>query len=344
MNILVVGGAGYIGSHMVKMLRRSGYTPIVLDDLSSGFADAAIDAMLVKGDMGDGTLLDSIFQEHKPEAVMHFGGSINVGESVANPGLYYENNTTRTLTLLEAMVRHQILKLIFSSTAAIFGNPNYTPIDENHPKNPINPYGRSKWMVEQVLEDFDRAHGLKSIAFRYFNAAGADPEGELGERHEPETHLIPLALQHASGRRPHITIYGTDFKTPDGTCIRDFVHVQDLCNAHLLGLERLIRQPQSDRFNLGTGTGFSVREVLETVQNVTGKKLDVHEGTRRPGDPSSLVADNAKAKRVLGWATRHSTLADIISDAWCWELKMSDLVADKAPYPIEDMRKKTNTT
>jgi UDP-glucose 4-epimerase len=323
MKVLVVGGAGYIGSHMVKMLVRKGHDPVVLDNLSSGHAEAVLDAPLIIGDMGNAQLLDAIFREHQPQAVMHFAGSINVGESVANPGLYYANNTAKTLALLEAMVHHQILRLIFSSTAAIFGNPTYTPIDENHPKNPINPYGRSKWMVEQILEDYDRAHGLKSIALRYFNAAGADPDGELGERHDPETHLIPLALQLASGRRPHFTIYGTDFDTPDGTCIRDFVHVQDLCHAHLLGLERLARRPQSNRFNLGTGTGFSVREVLETVQNVTGEKLDIHEGTRRPGDPPILVADNTRARRNLGWTATRSSLHHVVGDAWNWERRIA---------------------
>ncbi len=320
MNILVVGGAGYIGSLMVKMLARAGHGVTTLDNLSTGHMDAVRYGEFVLGDMADGALLDQLLASRPFDAVMHFAAFSLVGESMADPGKYYRNNVANTLNLLDAMVRHGVLNFIFSSTAAIFGEPVRLPMDESHPKLPINPYGRSKLMVEQILEDYDRAYGLKSTALRYFNAAGADPEGELGERHEPETHLIPLILQAASGRREAITVFGTDYDTPDGTCIRDYIHVQDLCDAHLLALERMLETGQSARYNLGNGEGFSVKEVIDTARRVTGRDIPTVWGERRPGDPARLVADATAARRELGWAPKFDALDAMIAHAQAWEL------------------------
>ena len=320
MNILVVGGAGYIGSHMVKQLVRSGASVVVLDDLSSGHQDAVhSDARLVVGSAADAGLLAKLFTAARFDAVMHFASFIQVGESVREPAKYYDNNVASTLILLDAMRTAGVLRFIFSSTAAVYGDPEHVPIDELHPKRPINPYGRSKWMVEQVLEDYDHAYGLKSVCLRYFNAAGADPEGKLGERHEPETHLIPLVLQAASGRRDAISVFGTDYDTPDGTCIRDYIHVVDLCEAHALALERLLDGGQSGRFNLGNGLGFSVKEVIDTASRVTGKNIPVRYEARRAGDPPRLVADARKARAELGWLPKRSDLETIVADAWAWE-------------------------
>jgi UDP-glucose 4-epimerase len=244
-----------------------------------------------------------------------------VGESISHPQKYYDNNFVATLTLLNAMREAGVSRLIFSSTAAVYGNPVYLPIDENHPKEPINPYGKSKWMVEQVLEDYDRAYGLKSVCLRYFNAAGADPSGELGERHEPETHLIPLVLQAASCRREAISVFGTDYDTPDGSCIRDYVHVSDLCDAHLLALNHLMADGESARFNLGNGEGFSVKEVIDTAEKVTGKKINVKYQARREGDPARLIANSTKIRDQLGWQPKRADLSTIIQDAWAWEQK-----------------------
>ncbi|MEW6446151.1 MAG: UDP-glucose 4-epimerase GalE [Pseudomonadota bacterium] len=321
MNILVVGGAGYIGSHMVKRLTRAGHQVTTLDNLSTGYADAVLHGPLVIGDMADTLLLDRLFNSTRFDAVMHFAAFSLVGESMLDPAKYYRNNVSHTLNLLDAMVRHGVLDFIFSSTAATFGEPVRVPMDESHPQHPINPYGRSKWMVEQLLEDYDRAYGLKSTCLRYFNAAGADPEGELGERHTPETHLIPLVLQAASGRRPSITVFGTDYDTPDGTCIRDYIHVQDLCEAHLASLERMRESGISARYNLGNGQGFSVREVLETARRVTGRAIKVEYGPRRAGDPARLLADASAARTGLGWTPKHDSLEDIIRHAWAWELR-----------------------
>lgn len=319
MTILVVGGAGYIGSHMVKMLRSQGLHPVVADNLSSGHRQAVGSIDLHVGDIGNADFVDRVLSDARPDAVMHFASHIQVGESVSDPEKYYRNNVTATQVLLAGMRRHGVERLIFSSTAAVFGNPAYVPIDEQHPGQAINPYGRSKWMVEQMLEDFDTAYGLKSIALRYFNAAGADPEGELGECHEPETHLIPLILQVASGRRSHITVYGEDYDTPDGTCIRDYIHVEDLCSAHLLALRQLLEGGNSARFNLGNGHGFSVRDVIEAARRVTGHAIPVRIGARRTGDPPRLVADATRAKSVLGWAPRYAELETIVAHAWMWE-------------------------
>jgi len=319
--ILVVGGAGYIGSHMVKLLQKTGYVPVVVDDLSGGRREAVRDAALHVGDIGEAAFLDALLREVKPAAVMHFASFIQVGESMTDPGKYYRNNVGATQVLLDGMRAHAITRFIFSSTAAIFGDPVYVPIDEAHPRQPINPYGRSKWMVEQMLEDYDTAYGLKSVCLRYFNAAGADPEGELGECHEPETHLIPLLLQVASGRRPHITVYGNDYPTADGTCVRDYIHIEDLCRAHLLALEQLLAGGESARYNLGNGNGFSVDAVIAAVERVTGQSIAVVRGPRRAGDPPTLVADAGNARAALHWSPRHADLDTIVAHAWAWERK-----------------------
>lgn len=321
MHILVVGGAGYIGSHMVKWLARRDCKVTTLDDLSTGFAVAVRYGELVTGSIADPIVLDQIFASQQFDAVMHFASFIQVGESVKDPAKYYRNNFANTQNLLDAMVRHGVRRFIFSSTAAVFGEPLYTPIDERHVLNPINPYGRSKLMVEQMLEDYDHAYGLKSFALRYFNAAGADPEGELGERHEPETHLIPLVLQAASGRRGAITVFGTDYDTPDGTCIRDYIHIQCLCAAHWLGLQQLMQGAPSARYNLGNGNGFSVREVIDAAKRITNRSIPVIYGERRPGDPARLVADATLAKEMLGWQPRYADLETIVRHAWEWEIK-----------------------
>ena len=316
MKYLVVGGAGYIGSHMVKHLVNDGHEVVVAD-----IEAPAPDVEWVELDIADAGALDRLFADYHFNAVFHFASFIQVGESVSEPGKYYQNNVVATLTLVEAMVRADIKHLVFSSSAAVYGDPQYVPIDEQHPKTPINPYGRSKWMVEQILEDFDRAYGLKSVCLRYFNAAGADPEGSLGECHEPETHLIPLILQAASGRREAITVFGHDYDTPDGSCIRDYVHVTDLASAHALAVKYLLEGGASTAFNLGNGLGFSVQEVVDTARRVTGRPITVIEASRREGDPARLVADAERAKRVLGWQPRFATLEEIVGHAWRWECK-----------------------
>jgi UDP-glucose 4-epimerase len=323
MRILVAGGAGYIGSHMTKMLLDAGHEAVVVDNLCHGFRDAVPHEVFVKGDLRDGALLDRIFSTKRIDGVMHFASFIQVGESVARPSKYYWNNVANTISLLDAMVRNGAPPLIFSSTAAIFGEPEYVPIDEGHPKNPANPYGRSKWMVEQMLADYGHAYGLRYSCLRYFNAAGADPDGVLGERHEPETHLIPVALRVASGRLPSIKVYGTDYATPDGTCIRDYVHVADLSRAHMLAMERLLSGDASRSYNLGNGNGFSVREVLMAVNRVTARAITVCEAPRRAGDPARLVADSSRARTELGWRPQYAALDAIISHAWAWERKMA---------------------
>jgi UDP-glucose 4-epimerase len=310
---------------MVKHLLRHGCDVVTYDNLSAGHRDAVLGGKFVLADLGDHAALETLLSTHQFDAVMHFASFIQVGESVIQPARYYENNVTNTLNLLNAMVKHQVRRFIFSSTAAVYGEPRRVPIDEAHPKAPINPYGRTKWMVEQILEDYDRAYGLKSIALRYFNAAGADPDGLLGERHEPETHLIPLALQAASGRRPHISVYGRDYDTPDGTCIRDYIHVADLCDVHWLGLKKLLEGTTSDAYNLGNGQGFSVQEVIDTARQVTGCNIRVMDAPRREGDPARLVADAARACSELGWQPSRFDLKIIIADSWQWERKAARL-------------------
>ncbi|EDN66459.1 NAD-dependent epimerase/dehydratase [Beggiatoa sp. PS] len=320
--ILVVGGAGYIGSHMVKMLLNTGYHVVTLDNLSTGYRKAVLGGDIVFGDLGDSKGLDLLFTGYQFDGVMHFASFIQVGESVQIPSKYYQNNVAATLNLLDAMINHGVKTLIFSSSAAIFGEPQYVPLDEQHPKQPINPYGLSKWMVEQILADYNRAYELKSICLRYFNAAGADPDGELGECHDPETHLIPLVLQAASGRRDTITVFGQDYDTPDGTCIRDYIHINDLCQAHLLALEQLLNGAESTAYNLGNGSGFSVKQVIDIAEKVTGKSIPVTMGMRREGDPARLVADSKQAQSLLGWQPQYADLALIISHAWQWEQKI----------------------
>lgn len=323
MKVLVIGGAGYIGSHMVKTLLEQGHYVTTFDNLSTGYRDAILGGDFVEGDLASRPALDKALHRSTPDAVMHFASSIQVGESVRFPDRYYRNNLSNTLNLLDCMVNHGVPKLIFSSTAAIFGEPLYIPIDESHVTKPMNPYGRSKCMVEQILGDYEKAYGLKHVCLRYFNAAGADPQGMLGERHEPETHLIPLILQAASGRRSHIQVFGRDYATPDGTCIRDYIHILDLCNAHVQALMHLQADKPSDCFNLGNGEGYSVQQVIDTAQDVTGRKIRVEFSERRPGDPARLVADATKAKEQLGWRPSRADLHTIIEDAWRWECQIA---------------------
>ncbi len=319
-NILVVGGAGYIGSHCVKMLKERGYNPIVYDNLSKGHRAAVRGVKFEKGDLGDKKKLARVFKKHDIEGVMHFAAFIEVGESVKEPARYYNNNIVKVISLLDAMVENKIKYFVFSSTAATFGEPVEPKISEAHPQNPINPYGQSKLMVEKVLKDYDKAYGLKSSVLRYFNAAGADDSGKIGESHTPETHLLPIILQAAAGKRESIKIFGTDYPTKDGSCVRDFVHVNDLSSAHILALEKMERIGESDDFNLGSGEGFTVKEVIESAKRVTGRDFKVETAERRAGDPAVLVADSAKARRVLGWETLYN-LDKIIKTAWRWEQK-----------------------
>lgn len=321
MKVLVVGGAGYIGSHMVKMLAKAGHDVVTLDNLSNGYRDAVKYGEFVEGDIADAVLLDQLFSKYAFDGVMHFASYIQVGESVEKPSMYYRNNVCNTQTLLDAMLEHGIRSFIFSSTAATFGEPEYTPIDEAHPQKPINPYGHSKLMVEQILQDYDHAYGLKSVCLRYFNAAGADPDGELGERHIPETHLIPLVLQAASGRRDCITVFGTDYDTEDGTCVRDYIHINDLCSAHLLGLEHLVAGGGSRAYNMGNGQGYSIKQVIDVAKQVTGNDFVVATGKRRSGDPARLVADSSLLQKELDWKPEYTDLECIIRHAWAWEQK-----------------------
>jgi len=322
--VLALGGAGYIGSHMTKYLSKRGFTPVVLDNLSTGHAESARFGQLVVGDLADQALLDQLFSEHEFLGVMHFAAASLVGESMVDPAKYYRNNVSNTLNLLDAMVKHSVKDFIFSSTAAIFGEPQYTPIDEAHPKNPINPYGASKLMIERILEDYAAAYGLNSVSLRYFNACGADPEGDLGELHDPETHLIPLVLQAASGRRESIKIFGSDYPTPDGTCVRDYIHIVDLCQAHHKALVKLLDQSLSgaQTFNLGNGNGFSVKEVIEAARAVVskdGKSITVDKADRRSGDPAVLVADAKAATEIFNWQPEYSNLEEMVEHAWAWE-------------------------
>ena len=321
MKILVTGGAGYIGSHMVSLLEKSGHQVTVMDNLSNGHRDSIGNTPFILGDIGDRSLLDQVMAADSFDAVMHFASFIQVGESVISPSKYYNNNVSKTLVLLDAMVNAGIKKFIFSSTAAIFGEPIYTPIDESHPKSPVNPYGKTKLLIEEVLADYRQAYGLKSVSLRYFNAAGADPNGKNGERHHPETHLIPLILKAASGERSSITVYGKDYETPDGTCIRDYIHVVDLCEAHLLSLMHLSSGGDSAAYNLGNGQGFSVLEVIAAAEKVTQKEIRVENGNRREGDPPRLVADSRLIKKELGWTPQYPEIETIIKHAWMFEKK-----------------------
>lgn len=319
--ILVTGGAGYIGSHAVLALKQAGYPVVVLDNLVYGHRELVEETLkteLIVGDTSDRDLLDQLFASRPIAAVMHFAAYAYVGESVQDPAKYYRNNVVGTLTLLEAMIAADIKTFVFSSTCATYGVPQTTPIPEDHPQHPINPYGMTKLMVEHMLRDFDRAYGLKSVCFRYFNAAGADPNGLLGEDHNPETHLIPLVLLTALGQRDRIKVFGTDYDTPDGTCIRDYIHVSDLASAHVLGLEYLLQGHESNTFNLGNGMGFSVHQVIEAARAITGQPIAVEVCDRRPGDPPALVGSGDRAKTILGWQPQYPDLTQIITHAWQW--------------------------
>jgi len=321
LNILVVGGCGYIGTHMVKALLEAGHRPITLDNLSKGHHELLPGGEFILGDIQDSGLLDQVFTTHAIDAVMHFAALIEVGESVQQPLKYYRNNVAATMNLLDAMVRHNVKQFIFSSSAAVYGEPDYTPIDEDHPLRPTSPYGETKLYVENILRACDTAYGLKSVCLRYFNAAGADPSGTIGERHDPESHLIPLILQVAIGQRDSIHIFGTDYPTPDGTCVRDYIHVNDLVAAHLLALDAQMAGAPTTIYNLGNGSGYSVRQVIDTVVKVTGRAIEVVEVPRRPGDPAVLVASAEKAQNELRWHPRRPSLEDIVHTAWNWHRK-----------------------
>jgi UDP-glucose 4-epimerase len=319
-NVLVVGGAGYIGSHAVRLLTRAGHKTWVYDNLVFGHPQAAPAGMLIEGDLQDRRRLVSVLREHEIEAVMHFAAFAFVGESVVDPAKYYQNNVVGSLNLLEAMREAGVLKIVFSSTTATYGEPDVMPITEDVPQRPINPYGFSKLVVEQALADYALAYEFSYAALRYFNAAGASPAGDIGEDHDPETHLIPLVLQVALGQRSHITIFGDDYPTPDGTCIRDYVHVDDLATAHLAALEQLGPGVML-KLNLGTGRGASVREVIEACRRVTGHSIPAEVGLRRPGDPPELVADSTRAQTTLSWRPQYTDIESIVRTAWGWHSK-----------------------
>ena len=319
-SILVVGGAGYIGSHTVRQLVANGKKVVVLDNLVYGHPEALVDdeVIFIKGDLGDRPLLDDLFTQHDIGAVMHFAAYAYVGESVTEPSKYYQHNLAAPIILLDAMRAHGVNIFIFSSTCATYGNPQYVPIDEKHPQKPINPYGASKLMLERVLADFSHAYGLKYAALRYFNASGCSLDGLTGEDHNPETHLIPLVLEAAAGIREHITIFGTDYPTPDGSCIRDYIHVNDLARAHILAIDKLAEGAESFQCNLGTGIGVSVKELITAAERVTGKTIPVVIGERRAGDPPELVAAPEKAKELLGWEAEYKDLDLVLKTAWAW--------------------------
>lgn len=318
-NILVTGGAGYIGSHVCKALHQAGFTPVSVDNLSYGHRWAVKWGPLEEGDIADRAFLDAVFVRHKPVAVMHFAAFIAVGESVADPEKYYANNVAGTLSLLSAMRRADCGNIVFSSTAAVYGEPQGVPIAEDHPLAPVNPYGHSKLMIERMLADFGAAYGTRSVSLRYFNAAGADPDGELGEAHDPETHLVPLAILATLGQRPPLKVFGDDYDTPDGTAIRDYIHVADLADAHILALDRLLTgKAATEAMNLGTGNGNSVREVLDAVARVAGRPVPHEMAPRRAGDAARLVASSQHAQATLGWTPRRTDIGSIVETAWNW--------------------------
>lgn len=325
MNVLVTGGAGYIGSHVVEELKRSGFTPIVYDNFSTGHAEAVPeDVQLVQGDIRDIDFTKHVLGRFEIDAVIHFAASSLVGESMTNPSKYYVNNVEGSLHLLEAMKNTGVDYLVFSSTAAVYGEPATTPIKENFPLHPTNVYGRTKLVIEGMLKDYSSAYGMKYTALRYFNAAGASLDGHIGEDHNPESHLIPLVLKTAQGKRDHISIFGTDYSTPDGTCLRDYIHVCDLATAHVLALQRLIKGGESTVYNLGSESGFSVREIIGTAKKITGIGFKVEEEERRAGDPAILVASSAKIRAELGWKPQHSSTEEIIATAWKWHKSHPD--------------------
>lgn len=322
MNILVTGGAGYIGSHCCKELKKAGYNPITIDNLVYGHRENVQWGEFFEGDIGDRAVLDTISSSHDIQAVMHFSAYAYVGESVTEPRKYYQNNITSTVNLLNWILDNGIRHFIFSSSCATYGEPHYIPIDEEHPREPINPYGRTKFMVEEILKDYAAAYDFSFVSLRYFNAAGADPEGEVGENHDPETHLIPLILDAAAGHSEVIRVFGDDYETEDGTCIRDYIHVTDLAAAHVLALESLLKGAESDFINLGTGKGYSVMQTIDVARSVTGKPIPVKITDRRPGDPPVLVAANEKAIERLGWQPVYTNLDEIVRTAWIWYNKI----------------------
>lgn len=317
-NVLVTGGAGYIGSHACKALRNAGFTPVTFDNLETGWSEAVKFGPFVQGDLMDRAAVDAVFAKYQPVAVMHFAALSQVGDSMKDPGRYWRNNVLGSLTLIEAAVAGGCLDFVFSSTCATYGDQDNVVLDENSEQHPINAYGASKRAIEDVLVDFEAAFGLRHVIFRYFNVAGADPEGEVGEFHQPETHLIPLMLDAIAGKRDALTVFGTDYDTPDGTCIRDYVHVCDLVDAHVLGLKWLQDGKGSRVFNLGTGSGFSVREVIDHSRAVTNQTVPYVDGNSRPGDCTKLVSGSTRAEAELGWTPTRSTLETMITDAWRW--------------------------
>jgi len=319
--ILICGGAGYIGSQINKLLSENGYETVVFDNLSKGHREAVKWGVLENGDLSKIEDLEKVFSKYQIEVVFNFAASIEVGESVKDPEKYYFNNVVNTLNLLSVMKKHGVDKIVFSSTAATFGIPEYVPIDEKHPQNPINPYGKTKMMIENIFKDYETAYGLKYVVFRYFNACGADSGSEIGEWHEPETHLIPILLEVAAGKREFFQLNGTDYQTEDGTCVRDYVHVEDLASAHLLGLKHLLNGGDSRFYNLGGGPGYSNKEVVEAAKKVTGKEFEVRIGPRRAGDPDKLVASSEKIRQELGWEPKYRDIEEIIKTAWNWYQK-----------------------
>ncbi len=324
MQVLVTGGAGYIGSHACKMLAKAGCLPIVVDDLRRGHLSAVQWGPLIEGDCGDPATLDNIFRSHSIKAVIHFAAYAYVAESVQDPAVYFRNNVVATMNLLDAMRTHMVPAIVFSSTCATYGVPTALPIAEEHIQMPVNPYGESKLIVEKLLRWYGSSYGLAWTALRYFNAAGADPDGEIGENHDPEPHLVPRVLAAAAGRLPVIEIFGTDYPTPDGSAVRDYVHVTDLAQAHVQAMRRLLSGGKSDAFNLGTGSGHSVREVIAAAEQVTGQRIPVMERPRRIGDPPELVADASKAHKILEWQPQYSDLPAILASAWRWHDRKID--------------------
>ena len=317
-HVIVTGGAGYIGSHACKALKTAGYVPVTLDNLSTGWQDAVKFGPFEHVDLMDRTAIDAVFEKYKPIAVMHFAAFSQVGESMQDPAKYWRNNVMGSLNLIEATADANIKKFVFSSTCATYGDQDNVVLAETSAQYPVNAYGASKRAVEDILKDFEKARGMEHVIFRYFNVAGADPDGEVGEFHQPETHLIPLILQAIDGQRDALTVFGTDYDTPDGTCIRDYVHVCDLVDAHVLGLKWLVDGKGSSIFNLGTGSGFSVREVIDQARHVTNQTVPIIEGDRRPGDCTKLVSGSTRAIQVLGWSPKRSNMREMISDAWRW--------------------------
>lgn len=322
--ILVTGGAGYIGSHACKALAQAGFLPVTFDSLEYGHREAVLWGPLIEGDLADRELLDTVMQDYSIQAVVHFAAYAYVGESMQNPGKYFNNNIANTTSLLEAMRNNGVGSIVFSSTCATYGIPETLPIDESHPQAPVNPYGESKLFIERALHWFGIAYGIRSVALRYFNAAGADPDGEIGEQHDPETHLIPLIIETALGQRPAIDIYGTDYPTPDGTAIRDYIHVSDLAEAHVLALGYLFDERESICLNLGTGQGYSVREVIDAVANYGNMNITTRDCPRRAGDPAELVADSRQARQTLNWVPHRSSLEQIVETAYRWHERVAE--------------------